>query len=116
MSSREFRSTLCGVGVMLHVALAPQALADEVRVLWAARDATLVESAGGTLANGSGPGLFVGRNSQAANSRRRALLGFDLAGEIPAGARITGVELVLELTPSHAELSWISAHRLLAEW
>jgi hypothetical protein len=116
VSLRRSGSTLLCFGLVLAAAIARPASSEELRVLFAARDATLIESEGGTLANGSGSGLFVGRNSQAANGRRRALLAFDLAGEIPPGARITAAELLLELTPSHPDLSWISVHRLLAEW
>lgn len=116
MSLRGFRSTLCGVGLTLCVSLAPPTRADEVRVLWSASDATLVESAGGTLANGSGPAFFAGRTSQSRSSRRRGLLGFDVAGSLPAGARIVGAELLLELTPSHAEPAWVVVHGLLMDW
>jgi hypothetical protein len=90
--------------------------AEEVLVLPAARDATLVESATGALANGSGPGIFAGRTSQGVEPRRRGLLVFDVASVVPAGARIVGVELVLELTPSNPGPASIAVHRVLAEW
>lgn len=116
MRLRGIGSTLFGVGLLLRVTWGAPAHAEEVRVLWAERDATLVESAAGALANGSGPGLFAGRTSQAGGSLRRAVLAFDVAGSIPAGARIVGVELWLELTPSHSEPVWVAVHELLADW
>jgi hypothetical protein len=44
------------------------------------------------------------------------LLAFDVAGAIPARARIVAAALVLELTPSNPEPAWIGVHRVLAEW
>ena len=98
-------------------ATAPSARPEPVTVaLEAARDATLVESADGSLANGSGTALFVGRTGQPRDSRRRALLAFDLAGSLPAGATITTVELTLELTHTHAGEEPVSLHRVTASW
>lgn len=113
---RGSRSVLCGVGLTLCVSLAPPSRADEVRVFWSARDATLVESAAGALANGSGPAFFAGRTSQSQSSRRRALLAFDVAGSLPADARVVGAELLLELTPSHPEPAWVVVHGVHADW
>jgi hypothetical protein len=105
-----------GAWLGLAVALAAPAGAEELLVLPALRDATLVESATGALANGSGPVIFVGRTGQAVDSRRRALLAFDVASAIPAGARIVAAELVVELTPSNPESAWIGVHRALEAW
>ena len=98
------------------MAAAIPAGAEEVIVVPAARDATLVESATGALANGSGPAIFAGRTGQTADARRRALLAFDVASAVPAGARIVAAELVLELTPSNPEPAWIGVYRVLADW
>ena len=98
------------------MAAAGSAGAEEVIVLAAARDAALVESATGALANGSGPAIFAGRTSQAMESRRRGLLAFDVASAVPSGARIVAAELIVELTPSNPGPAWIGVHRVLAEW
>ena len=113
--SLAVRGAAC-LWLAMVMAAAGSAGAEEVTVLPAAHDATLVESATGTLANGSGPAIFAGRTSQAVEPRRRALLAFDVASALPAGARVVAAELVLELTPSNPGAAWIAVHRVLAEW
>ena len=115
-ASRTLGALWACVRLTVVIAAATRAGAEEVIVLPATRDATLVESATGALANGSGPAIFAGRTSQAAESRRRALLAFDAASALPAGVRIVAAELVLELTPSNPGAAWIAVHRVLAEW
>jgi hypothetical protein len=88
----------------------------ETAVLSAARDATLIESATGALANGAGPVVFVGRTSQQNGSRRRAVIAFDVASAVPGGAVVTGVWLDLELSASHPEPIQIGLHRVAADW
>jgi hypothetical protein len=105
-----------GAWLALAAAAALPAQAEELVVLPAVRDATLIESATGALANGSGPALFAGRTGQAAGSRRRALLAFDVASAIPDGSRIVAAELVVELTPSNPGPAWIGVHRALGDW
>jgi hypothetical protein len=85
-------------------------------VVPAARDATLIEQADGLLANGAGPGLFVGRTSQSMGARRRALIAFDVAATLPAGAWIRRAELVLALTPSNVPIVDVTLHRVLSPW
>lgn len=80
------------------------------------RDATLIESDAGLLANGSGPALFVGRTSQNDDSRRRGLVRFDIASVVPRGATIVDVELRLTVNPSNAAPRQIRLHRLLSDW
>ncbi|MEE8522625.1 MAG: hypothetical protein V3T72_01740 [Thermoanaerobaculia bacterium] len=43
-------------------------------------------AAAGSVANGAGQHLFIART--AAGNRRRAVLAFDVAGQIPAGSTI----------------------------
>lgn len=77
-----------------------------------AADATLYESATGSLANGSGTGLFIGLNAQ--NLARRALLRFDVAAHLPAGAVVIATSLSLNITQSNAASPTpITGHRLL---
>jgi len=81
----------------------------------ATRDATLIESADGSLANGAGPHLFVGRTNQVLEGRRRALLWFDL-GALPPGAVVSSARLVLEMSQSHAGPVPIGPHRVIGAW
>lgn len=82
----------------------------------ASRDASVIESASGALANGSGPAFFAGRTNQADASIRRAVLYFDLAAHLPANAAITDVRLVLAATPSNPGAFPIALHRVLTPW
>jgi hypothetical protein len=95
--------------------LAASASAETASVPSAA-DNTLIESATGASSNGAGPAVFVGRNSQAADFRRRGLLQFDVAGALPAGVIVTRAELSLTLTPSNPPPVEIGLHRVLAAW
>jgi len=79
----------------------------------ASRDATLIESGTGALANGAGPFLFAGRTGQSEASGRRALLAFDLAGHVPRGAVVTSARLVLAMSQSNAGPVDVTVHRLL---
>jgi hypothetical protein len=85
-------------------------------VVPASRDAALIESDTGGLANGAGPFLFAGRTSQAEASRRRALLAFDLAGHVPRGAVVTSTRLVLTMSQSNAGPLATEVRRVLSPW
>jgi hypothetical protein len=84
----------------------------------ASRDATIFEN---NVNNGSGGGngLFAGTNG-AGNSPRRALIGFDVAGSIPAGSLLEDVHLTLTLgqfpNVGAVATSTIGLHRLAADW
>ena len=79
------------------------------------KDNTLYESATGALSNGSGPGLFVGLNANA--QPRRALLRFDVAANVPAGAAIVSAQLTVNVVQSNpmAPLA-VTGHRVLQAW
>ncbi|MBI1209299.1 MAG: DNRLRE domain-containing protein [Azospirillum sp.] len=87
-----------------------------VVVMSADADATLIEDQGGGLANGAGAALFVGRTNQAEAGRRRALLHFDVAGVLPAGARITGVELELTVMVAAGGERKIAIYPVTTRW
>ena len=82
----------------------------------AAGDATLYESATGSLANGGGDFLFAGRTLQSRDSLRRGLIKFDIASFIPAGATINSATLTLHASQTRAASTVISVHRLTREW
>jgi hypothetical protein len=82
-------------------------------VLTPSKDNTLYES-GGTLSNGAGVHLFAG--STASQSRRRALLAFDVAAQIPPGSRITRAAFTLQVSKSIAGAQPMALHRVTADW
>jgi hypothetical protein len=63
-------------------------------------DNTLYESSTGAFSNGLGESLFVGVTAQGA--LRRALVRFDVAAALPAGARVLAAELTLQIVFSPA--------------
>jgi hypothetical protein len=109
---RALLSNLTLLGALLLATSAPA----ETAFVEAGRDATLIERMDGSLANGAGPAFFVGRTSGTRNSLRRALLSFDVAAVIPAGAWVTRVELELELMRSNATAIDLGLHRVLTIW
>lgn len=79
------------------------------------RDNTLFEDAAGSLSSGAGPGLFCGRISL--GSVRRALLAFDPAGAVPAGAALDSVRLELHVQESSdGTPRLLGLHRVLTDW
>src|SRR4029453_9619768 len=85
------RRRFAATATAFAVAFAPLVARAGTVVLVARRDATLIESASGSLANGAGPFLFAGRTSQSSESIRRAVLAFDVAAAVPRGALIRSV-------------------------
>ena len=67
-----------------------------------------------TASNGAGQQLFAGQTNSGRN--RRALLAFDIAGQIPAGAVVQSVILTLNLTRTGSGDQDMRLHRLLASW
>jgi hypothetical protein len=79
------------------------------------RDNTLIEDAQGALSNGAGPGLFCGRISL--GGIRRALIAFDPAGALPAGALLDSVQLELHVqASSDGQPRTVGLHRVLTAW
>lgn len=94
--------------------LAPPAIAG-VATLPSARDNTLFEDANGDTSNGAGPAFFAGINTQ--GRTRRALLVFDIAGQVPADAVLDSVVLTLEVTSAPDTIARLfTLHRALAHW
>ena len=83
----------------------------------AMKDNTLFGSTTGALSNGAGQYMFVGKTAQSASptNLRRALIQFDVAGNVPAGSIITGVEMTLYFSTGQ-QTNIVSMHRLLASW
>jgi hypothetical protein len=92
---------------------------EQTKVLQASKDNTLIEGpTGNELSNGKGPVLFVGRTGQNKDNLRRGLIAFDIAGAIPAGSKITSVNLKMKLTLSAngPQTARVTLHRLLSDW
>lgn len=109
------------VGIRITAALlvigsfAPASQATEITLI-ADRDNTLIESATGDRSNGIGMAIFAGRTAEGTDSRRRAVIGFDIAAEIPAGSVIESVTLTLTRTGGNSSPSTLTLHSLLSDW
>ena len=99
--------------ILLFSALTVAQASAESATLQAGRDNTLFEDADGGLSNGAGSYLFVGatRNGDA----RRALLYFDVAAAVPAGAAISAASLTLTMSKTTAQDQSIEIHQCLVD-
>lgn len=89
----------------------------DVVTIGASRDNTLYEDPTGSLSNGNGDYLFVGRVGPLGGERiRRAVLAFDIAGHVPQGATINSVRLTLHMSRTIAPEVPAILHRLAADW
>ena len=107
---------LLSLGLLL-ILLQP-VLGAEVVQIQAGRDNTLFESATGTLSNGIGPNMFTGLSGGLAPpQKKRGLIWFDVAGNLPPGSTITSVTLKLSLLQTRDLSSRIvELRRVLQEW
>lgn len=78
------------------------------------KDATLYEANDGSIANGAGVHLFAGNTG--GRQKRRALLQFDLASQIPAGSRITRVSLTMTVSITISGGQSMELRRVTREW
>ena len=108
--------TLLVPGIALAVALAPTASAQTTVSINPDLDNTLFEDLSGGFSNALGP-LFVGRTAGGVGPVRRMLVRWDVAGNVPAGARIIEAELEFTITNSIASTpSVLDVHRVTADW
>lgn len=83
--------------------------------LTSVKDATLYEDDAGALSNGAGENMFAGRKGTGHSVR--ALVAFDVAGKVPEGKTLSGVQLRLTLTAaSSSDTQPLRLHRVLADW
>ncbi|MCW3090312.1 MAG: hypothetical protein JWP81_1381 [Ferruginibacter sp.] len=84
-------------------------------VLNPVKDNTIFQDATGN-SNGAGVNIFAGNTAN--GSPRRALLKFDIAAQVPAGATITAVTLSLfcNKVNTSAVTNSVSIHPLLVDW
>ena len=104
-------------GTLLVFALLSPPLQAERVMLNPIKDNTLYESPTGSLSNGAGAYLFAGRvGSRGGTARRRALLSFDIAGNVPSGAVIQSVVLTMNMSRTIVGAQTVRLHRVLADW
>lgn len=107
------RWLLFGCGLLLW---AGTSYAQTSVTLVADRDNTLYESET-PLSNGAGIHLFAGVTGVlGGSSLRRALLYFDVAGNVPAGATVTEVELMLYMSRTIASDQTVSIYPVTTAW
>ncbi|MFW6197863.1 MAG: DNRLRE domain-containing protein, partial [Myxococcota bacterium] len=94
------------------LAAAVPARADEVRLAAVADNTVFSED--GSLSNGAGDYIFAGNTDDP--EIRRALIRFDVAESLPAGATIDAVTLELYLSRTKADEEDVSLHRALRAW
>jgi PEP-CTERM motif len=88
----------------------------DVITIYASSDTTIFQDAPAN-SDGGGGALFVGETER--SSARRALISFDIADNIPAGATITSVQLSLfqeQASRSATTATPIGLYRLLDDW
>jgi len=90
-------------------------LAQTPVTLGAVKDNTLYDDPTGSLSNGSGEHMFAGNTF--GDFRRRAVIEFDIAGNLPVGSIIDSVELTLYFSrTAAADSANVELHRLLSDW
>jgi hypothetical protein len=113
---RKFVFVATFMFILVSLLLTPVYAMNQTVYIVASKDNTLIQNLQGSLSNGSGPYLFVGRTNQQANNLRRSLVHFDVASALPSGARIKSAQLVLYLSKSQGFTVDISLHRVLNDW
>lgn len=112
MNSTTARLLLCGAFALATSSLA---LAQTTANIPCTLDNTLYESTSGAVSNGKGASLFTGLN--AVGAKRRALMRFDVASTVPAGAKILTATLTLEVVQSTVALPAPAyLHRVQQSW
>ena len=77
------------------------------------RDNTLYQRGDEPLSNGAGPSFFVGKTKSL--GLRRGLLQFDFAN-LPSGAKINSVELILNMDRSRSGEYVVGLHKVTNSW
>lgn len=80
------------------------------------KDNTLYETAGGDRSNGAGEHLFAGHSAGVEDKSFRAVLAFDVVGQLPLDAALDSVQLRLHMSRTIAGEQTIRVHRLLSDW
>lgn len=108
------RTLPLAVCVTLLLLLNTAAVADMVD-LPAAQDNTIYQE--GDLSNGAGNHFFAGKTNRAPVWLRRALIQFNIAGNIPAGVTVDSVQLTLNVSRTEqAGNTIVALHRISRSW
>jgi hypothetical protein len=107
------RTSALAAGLALVAMLSGVATAASVE-MQAAKDNTLYIDTEGFVSGALIDGIFAGVN--AGGQARRGLLEFDVAGALPAGATITSVRLVLQMSRTVSGAIDVGIHPVAAEW
>lgn len=99
---------------LASVVVVSSASAGTIVSIGALADTTIYDDGAGEVANGAGAGLFAGRNGIAQTTR--ALLRFDIASVVPAGATINGVSLRLVKGAGPSTGTIVNVHRITSDW
>jgi hypothetical protein len=98
----------------LAILLLPAAAESAVVVLGASKDNTIFRNVPNNSGGGAA-GIFSGNNNTP--STRRGLIAFNIAGGVPAGSVITGVQLSMYLANApNTNNQTIGLHRMLFDW
>jgi hypothetical protein len=104
------------LGLAMIALSLPTAVQADTITIYASRENTIFQDLRAN-SDGGGGALFVGEDQR--SFARRALIGFDIATNIPAGATITSVQLSLfeeQASPGQKSARPIELHRLLDDW
>ena len=110
-----YRKLICSLLFVSLPLISMLSTADEV-LIEAGADNTLYEDLLGSVSNGSGAIMVAGRTNGEVDSIRRAVLFFDVAGNIPHGAVVESVALSLYLNKGNGGAREMRLHRLLTDW
>ena len=114
MKRRTFPAALAFV--VFAATLAASAPSAQSVVLTSSKDNTLIEDPAGAFSNGAGEVMFAGRVNTGF-TLRRAVLAFDVAGNVPAGSTIDAVTLTLSVNQvNNTTARDLSLHMLSADW
>ncbi len=104
--------------LLLLVSLSGWAHAGSTTVqIVSSKDNTLYEDPGGSLSSGAGTSVFAGRTgASAGGALRRAVLAFDVAGNIPQGSTIVSAQVDVFCSRSQGGSQTMSLHRVTADW
>jgi hypothetical protein len=80
------------------------------------KDNTLVQTVDGSQSNGVGSYLFAGRTDSNSDYLRRAVMAFDIAGNVPAGSIIQSANLTLDMSRTKVGAMTFDLHRLTSNW
>jgi hypothetical protein len=106
-----------GFVTLMTFTLLGSAFTQQKITLTPSKDNTLYESSDGSLSDGAGEYIFVGRVGSSGNGAiRRTLIRFDISGSVPSGATILDAKLTLNMSKSIAGPTIVNLKKVTADW